>query len=138
MKKLLTICFAMLLVAFIFADTITIGTGTGVQRYPLGSFFGYERSAALYTDAELGSQNLSISSLAWYSTIATTAIVPTKIYLKTTAATTIASADTWANMISGATLVYDSNYGATPAGGWNQFSLTSNFSIDDGFDYWFW
>ena len=133
MKKLLTICFAMLIVAIIFADTITIGTGTSVQRYPLGSFFGYERSAALYTDAELGSQNLSISSLAWYSTIATTAIVPTKIYLKTTAATTFASADTWANMISGATLVYDSNYGATPAGGWNLFSFTSNFAIDNGF-----
>ena len=56
MKKLLTICCAMLIVAFVFADTITIGTGTSVQRYPLGSFFGYERSAALYTDAELGSQ----------------------------------------------------------------------------------
>jgi len=133
MKKFLTICCAMLIVAFVFADTITIGTGTGVQRYPLGSFYGYERSAALYTDADLGSQNLSISSLAWYSTIATTAIVPTKIYLKTTSATAFASADTWANMISGATLVYDSNYGATPAGGWNQFSLTNNFAIDDGF-----
>lgn len=133
MKKIITICCAMLIVAFVFADTITIGTGTHAQRFPLGSYFGYERSAALYTDADLGSQNLRISSLAWYSIFATTATVPTKIYLKTTSATAFASADTWANMISGATLVYDSNYGATPAGGWNQFSLTSNFSIDDGF-----
>jgi len=35
------------------AQSITIGTGTSTQRYPLGHLYGYERSAALYTATEM-------------------------------------------------------------------------------------
>lgn len=28
-------------------QTVTIGTGTSTQRYPLGNYYGYERSASL-------------------------------------------------------------------------------------------
>ena len=136
MKKtiLIPLMLIMILALFsqVFADTLVIGTGTSTQRYPLGSYWGYERSAAIYTDADLGSLNLAISSVAWYSTIATTAAVPTKIYLKTTTATTL-TADTWANMISGAALLYDGIHSSTPAGDWNEFILTSTFYVDDGY-----
>ncbi|HPS46820.1 MAG TPA: hypothetical protein PKZ21_06575, partial [Bacteroidales bacterium] len=36
------------------ATTVTIGTGTSSQRQPFGTLFGYERSAAIYTNAEIG------------------------------------------------------------------------------------
>jgi len=131
MKKVITLCFAMLMVTLIFGDTLEIGDGTSTQRFPLGSYWGYERSAAVYTDSELGSQNLRISSISWYSTTAVTVSVPTKIYLKTTSSTTLSS-DTWANMISGATLVYDATHNSTVTGGWNEFSLISTFDVDNG------
>ncbi|MCB5260569.1 MAG: choice-of-anchor D domain-containing protein, partial [Candidatus Cloacimonetes bacterium] len=110
---------------------VDIGTGTATQRFPLGSYYGYERSAALYTAAELGSQNTRISAISWYSSIATTAAVPTKIYLKTTGASTL-TADTWDNMISGAVLLYDQSQTGLAAGDWNLFPLNGTFDVDQG------
>ncbi|MDD3235761.1 MAG: choice-of-anchor D domain-containing protein, partial [Candidatus Cloacimonetes bacterium] len=111
--------------------SVTIGDGTALQRFPLGSFYGYERSAALYTAAEIGAQNTRISTVSWYSSIATTAEVPTKVYMKSVSAATLTT-DNWANMIIGATLLYDSTLSGTMAGDWNVFPLTSNFDVDQG------
>jgi len=117
-------------VAVIFADTVAIGTGTSTQRYPLGAYFGYERSASLYTAAELGSVNQRISSVAWYATATRTTAVPFKIYLKETTDGDFI-ADTWANVISGATLVYNANATVT-ASAWNTFTLSSTFDLTAG------
>ena len=132
MKKIIVVIATMLITSFIFAGTIQIGTGTSTQRYPLGSYYGYERSAALYKDSELYSQNIRITALSWFSTIAVTVNVPTKIYLKTTTSTTLSTTTTWADMISGATLVYAAVHSSTVAGGWNQFNLTTTFDVPDG------
>jgi len=35
------------------AQTVTIGTGTSTQRYPLSVYYGYQRDASLYTAAEI-------------------------------------------------------------------------------------
>lgn len=131
MKKFIVLTLLLVFAAFLMAETVVIGDGTAAQRFPLGSFWGYERSAALYTDADLGAQNTRISALAWYSTVATTAAVPTKIYLKTTSATALTS-DTWANMITGATLVYDATHTGSLASAWNEFILSNTFDVDDG------
>jgi len=131
MKKILLLLTLILITSFVFADDMTIGTGTSAQRYPLGSCYGYERSAALYKDSELGSQNIRITALSWYSTTAVTVNVPTKIYLKTTTATSLSETN-WANMISGATLVYNATHSSTLAGGWNLFNLTTSFDVPDG------
>ncbi|HNQ40062.1 MAG TPA: hypothetical protein PKO26_05610, partial [Candidatus Cloacimonas sp.] len=131
MKKIIVVIATMLITSFIFAGTIQIGSGTSTQRYPLGSYYGYERSAALYKDSELYSQNIRITALSYYSTIAVTVDVPTKIYLKTTTSTTL-STTTWANMISGATLVYEAVHSSTVENGWNQFNLTTTFDVPDG------
>ncbi|WP_191906948.1 BNR-repeat neuraminidase N-terminal domain-containing protein [Adhaeribacter soli] len=108
--------------------TVTVGTSTTTQRYPFGSFFGYERSAALYTAAQIG-QTGSITQLAWYPTSAKAAS-PVKIYLKQTTATSPA-ADTWANTINGAILVYDGSPALT-AGSWNTIALTNSFDYFGG------
>lgn len=106
------------------AQSITIGTGTSTQRYPLGHTWGYERSAALYTATEMSAvAGNNITSLAWNVTSAGAA-VPTKVYLATTTSAPL-TAQTWATMTTGATLVYDAS--ATPATGWFTLTLGNSF-----------
>ncbi|MCB5272237.1 MAG: carboxypeptidase regulatory-like domain-containing protein, partial [Candidatus Cloacimonetes bacterium] len=131
MNKLILLLTILALTLGLFATEVVIGDGTLTQRFPLGSYFGYERSAALYTATEIGAHNTRISAVSWFSSIATTAEVPTKIYLKTTGASTLTT-DTWANMILGATLLYDQSFTGLAGNGWNLFTLTSTFDVDQG------
>ncbi|NVO09815.1 MAG: DUF333 domain-containing protein [Bacteroidales bacterium] len=110
--------------------TVTIGTGTSTQGYPINCYYGYERSASIYTAAEVGTTG-SISIVEWYPTVATTYNVPVKIYIKQTTASTI-TATTWANSISGATLVYSGTMAGTTANTWKTFTLTTPFSFTGG------
>lgn len=129
MKKFVLLISILAFCLGLFAAELTIGTGTNPQRFPLGSFFGYERSAALYTAAEIGAQNTKITKLAWYSELATTAAVPTKIYLKTTTASTLSNGS-WASMISGSSRLYDQIHTGTRAYNWNWFELDNAFDVD--------
>lgn len=131
MKKFILLICILALALGLFAADVIIGTGTAVQRFPLGSYWGFERSAALYTAAEVGPQNSRISAVQWYTSIATNVAVPTKIYMKSTGASTLTT-DTWANMISGATLVYDQTQTGLLAGGWNLFTFSNTFDLDMG------
>ncbi len=106
--------------------TVTIGTGTATQGYPLSCYYGYERSASLYTSAEIGRTG-TINKVEWYPTITLSYNVPVKIYIKTTTATTI-TASTWATAISGATLVYNGTMAGTTANAWKAFSLSTTFN----------
>ncbi|MDY0083364.1 MAG: hypothetical protein RBR74_09300 [Ignavibacteriaceae bacterium] len=58
---------------------VTIGSGTSTQRYPLGAYWGYERSASLYTAAEISTSG-SITNLAWYPTETSSISRPIKIF----------------------------------------------------------
>jgi M6 family metalloprotease-like protein len=109
---------------------VTIGTGTSTQGYPINCYYGYERSASIYTAAELGKVG-SISKLGWYPTVTTTASVPVKIYIKHTTATTL-TATTWATSISGATLVYSGTMAGTTANAWKEFTLSTAFNFTGG------
>jgi len=112
------------------ATDVTVGTGTSVQGYPLSSYYGYERSASLYTSAEIAKTG-SLTKLAWYPTVTTTANVPVKIYVKTTTATKITSS-TWATLTTGATLVYTGTMAGTTANAWKEFTLTTPFNYTTG------
>ena len=57
---------------------ITVGTGTSTQGYPINCYYGYERSASIYTATEIG-QVGTISKVAWYPTLTTSYNVPIKI-----------------------------------------------------------
>ena len=109
---------------------ITIGTGTSTQGYPINCYYGYERSASIYTATEVGSAG-SISKLAWYPTLTTTYNVPIKIYIKHTTATTL-TASTWATLTSGATLVYSGTMAGTTANAWKEFVLSTAFNYTGG------
>lgn len=99
----------------------TIGTGTSTQTYPFYTGYGYTRSASLYTAAELGSSG-NITHLGWYISTAQTSSIPIKIYLKRTNNSVLTN-QTWADMIAGATLVYNSTVSFTPVG-WKTFDIT--------------
>ncbi|NVO11824.1 MAG: T9SS type A sorting domain-containing protein [Bacteroidales bacterium] len=111
-------------------STVTIGTGTATQGYPLSCYYGYERSASLYTVAEVGVTG-TINMVEWYPTITLSYSAPVKIYIKTTTATTI-TASTWATAISGATLVYNGTMAGTTANAWKAFTLSTTFSYTGG------
>jgi hypothetical protein len=128
MKRVLLLHFTIvLLIAQSRAQTtITIGTGTATQRFPLGNYYGYERSASLYTSGEIGLAG-TVNTIAWFSTVAQAQSRPLRIYLKETTAVVINS-DTWANLIAGASLVFDSASGPIAANAWKTFTLSSPFS----------
>ncbi|AZA80866.1 hypothetical protein C1637_11350 [Chryseobacterium lactis] len=109
---------------FLQAQTVSIGTGTSTQRYPLTPYYGFQRSASLYTAAEINTPGGgSILSVGWEATATMNITFPVKIYLKSVpAATTTITAQNWATVTTGATLVYSANV-TSLAVGWNTFQL---------------
>ncbi|WBV61887.1 fibronectin type III domain-containing protein [Chryseobacterium camelliae] len=120
--------FCMIFGLFVHAQTVTIGTGTSTQRYPLGSYYAYEMSASLYTAAEI---NLpaggSVQSVAWNCTAAMSFNLPIKIYLKSVPSTTTTfTAQPWTTVKTGAVLVYDGTVSNLPIG-WNTVTLQNPY-----------
>ncbi len=115
---------AFLITLPLFSQEVTIGNGTSVQVYPLGNYYGFERSASLYQPSEIGNIG-NISSLAWYANSGGFGSRPIKIYLKETTQNILTTSD-WSSMITGATLVYDAS--VTPLQGWNTFILNTTFN----------
>src|SRR5690606_23322323 len=95
--------------------------------FPLSSWYGYERSAALYTADEINIQG-NIISMSWYANNAKTVARPIKIYLKTVTADVLA-AQNWQTLTDGATLIYDSSTPITV--GWNTFTLIDDFNYTE-------
>ena len=108
---------------------VTIGTGTSTGTFPFYPYYGYSRSTAIYTSSEINTSG-NILQLAWDVSTAAAATAPIKIYLKSTTSSTLTS-DTWANMISGATLVYNSS-NSFPTAGWQTIALTTPFTYSTG------
>ena len=133
-RQLPLLAAALLLAPAAWAQvTIPTGNPAGTtNRRPLGNFFGFERSAAIYTAADISGSG-SISSVGFYleSIAAPVAAVPTRIFLKTTTNTSFAAATTVAAEIAGATLVYDATIpvSAFTAGTWVTVALTAPFAV---------
>ncbi|MCB5223846.1 MAG: choice-of-anchor J domain-containing protein [Candidatus Syntrophosphaera sp.] len=125
MKKLILLALAFVLIVGIYADVI-IGTGTSTQRQPLSPYWGYERSASIYTASEINATG-TITHLEWYVGINKTTDVPTKIYLTTTSNTTLTAA-TWDSMINGLTPIFDGTLQFNTIG-WHQIDI-DDFSYD--------
>ena len=60
---------------------VTIGTGTSSLAYPFSAWYGYTRSASIYTAAEV-TTNGTITHLGWYVGTAQSTSIPIKIYVK--------------------------------------------------------
>lgn len=128
MKRLLTLFVFLVCSILSYGQDITIGTGTTTTKFPLGNFYGFERSAALYTAAEV-SQTGFINKIAW-DIGKTGGPRPIKIYLKEITTSPLAG-DTWNGFIQGATLVYDGVFNPALIG-YNTFQFNQSFSYTGG------
>ena len=107
------------------AGTVMIGDGTSGQRWPFGTVYGYERSAALYTVDQIGAIGV-IDIVGWDCSTTSNTEIPYKIYAKNTTET-VMSSQTWQDMISGATLLKEGTH--TPnTMGWQTFQLDTPFT----------
>lgn len=114
--------------------TVTIpaaNTNSGGIRKPLGTYYGFERSALIYTPAEIGAAG-QIQSVAFYVNSLTGAgnVVNLTIYMKTRS-TTFSASSTYATETSGATLVYGPTTltaSSLTAGQWNTITLATPFT----------
>lgn len=106
-----------------------IGAGTSTDYYPFYCGYGYSRSASLYKASEIGGNGM-ISELNWNVSSSASTVIPIKIYLKQTTSNAMTS-DTWANLINGATLVYDGTKTFSTTG-WNSIPLTTPFNYLNG------
>ncbi|SHL51546.1 Por secretion system C-terminal sorting domain-containing protein [Chryseobacterium carnipullorum] len=126
--RVLITLLCMVFGLFTQAQTVTIGTGTSTQRYPLSTYYGFQRDVSLYTAAEASiPAGGSVLSIAWNATVATSIATPVKIYLKSVpAATTTITAQNWATATTGATLVYNGTINSIPTG-WNTITLQNPY-----------
>ncbi|WP_347219633.1 fibronectin type III domain-containing protein [Chryseobacterium sp.] len=130
--KVLIALLCMVVGLSIQAQTITIGTGTLTQKYPLGVTWGFERSAAIYTAAEIaaaGGSAGSILSLGWNSTAASNIGRPVKIYIKAVGSTTAMTVQNWGAATAGATLLYSGTTNLIPVG-WYAIPLQLPFTYN--------
>jgi hypothetical protein len=130
MKKLALLTLLLLAAIFLQGQSTTTisGPGTDDQVQPFGMWYGYERSAALYTTAEMPNNRL-ILSLGWYVEAADPHLCQTKIYLKDSVSS-IPPDITWDDLIEGATLVYSAPT-SFPTTGWNTLDI-ADFAYIDG------
>jgi hypothetical protein len=132
----------LLLVAFtgLQAQLVTVpagntqGTGAAatVARKPYGCYFGYERTALIYLQSEIGPAG-AVNSVGFYvDAAASPATVPVNIYLKNTTTASFAAATTTATEISGATLVFSGTVLSTEIvpGQWVTKTLSTPFNYD--------
>ncbi|MDF2381507.1 choice-of-anchor J domain-containing protein [Nostoc ellipsosporum NOK] len=105
-------------------------TNTGSARFPLGNWWGFERSASIYTPAQIGLPG-TITKIAYYvnSVSSPANVVSPRIYMKhrTTlfsAGTTYASETTGATLVYGPTNIPSTNF---VAGQWVEITLATPF-----------
>jgi hypothetical protein len=132
-QKSFLLAACLLLQSAMFAQTVTIGTATDYTYAIFNMQDPYTRYASLYTSGEIGTTG-NITGIGWnVKKIWSNGDGPVKIYLKQTF-DGILTSDTWANVKSGATVVYD-NTADFPASGenlWQSFTLTSPFALSSG------
>lgn len=115
--------------------TITPPASDGYFYGPLTHWYGYQRNADLYLQSEVGAYG-SITQIEYNSTTTGTAgSRPTKVYMRTTAATTLSGTAAWNSTTytgAGASLCLDANTDQGNTTGWKALTLTAPFTYDQG------
>jgi hypothetical protein len=134
----ISICFLLFISQNIISQTVIVpaaNTNNGSVNDPLGSYWGFERTALIYTSTQIGATG-NINSVGFYlnSVTAPGASTNVRVYMKMR--TTLLAANTsYATEITGATLVYGPTTipaGSFVAGGWVTLPLTTNFNYTGG------
>lgn len=136
-KAFLGLLFAIILsVSGYSQETITIGgtTPTNESQYvPIYTYYTNSYSQTLYLANEIGTDGL-ITSMAYYlsehSETSSDKIVPIKIYMATSTATTISSSNYL--QTSAMTLVYNGSLDLGTDNGWKEIELDTPFQLTSG------
>ena len=139
-KFVLTFAFVLFIQIFSAQVTITIPTGNPPtntvsvanveHRKPLGTYFGYERTAFIYKHSELGMYG-QINAIAIYcDSINHPGNVPLNVYVKETSDSAFTATSTVANEELGATLVYTGTISSTSfvKGQWVNINFNTPFT----------
>ncbi len=129
--------FSLLLLFFVaslgYGQTIipTANTNSGSVNDPFAGWYGYERSAMIYTNAEIANSG-NITSVGFYvnSVNSPSAAVNVRIYMKMRT-TLFTAGSTYAAETTGATLVYGPTTipaASFVAGTWTNVTLTTPFN----------
>ena len=115
---------------------VTYGDTTNapdMSTCPLPGYYGYHRSAVLYTANELSLPPGSlVTDLAWQTASTTNGTqAPFHIYLLETSDNEIPGTTVWSELVSSATLVYSGTCEA-PSFSWANFTLTTPFTYNGG------
>ena len=115
--------------------TVTVGTGTSEQTYPIDTYWMNCADETIYTNSDLTGGGWSaaagyyISNVRWYIGTSSSYYGGTlKIYLENTSATTLSSG----NWTPTGTLVWSGNLPALGTTGWLNFTLPSSFYYSGG------
>jgi len=141
-SKLVTLLL-LVITSVSIAQTVTIpgdnsssSNGTNsLKRKPLGSYYGYERSAFIYSRYELGiTGTTSITSIAFYCDSTNgfiAANTPVKIYARAISDTVFTSPTTLATEMNNATLVYTGTLASSSftENNWTTITFNNNFSL---------
>ena len=124
-----------LLVTIPAANTAGTGGGTIEYRKPLGAYWGYERTALIYTPAEIGTTG-NITSIGFYvdALLSPAASTPVTIYIKEVVSPTFAATTTVAAEETGATQVFNGTVASAQltVGAWTTINLTTPFTYTGG------
>ncbi len=129
LKKILMLMLILSTVASIMATTVTIGTGTSSQYYPIDRLYNYSAAEIVYLQSEIGMSG-SINRLAFQKVSGTdiNPILDVSIYMKQTTATTLATGD---YSTADYTLVYTGPFTNTATTGWMEVTLTTPYTYSN-------
>ena len=137
---ILSVAFLITGIGNVWGQTVvtvpSANTNTGSVNDPLGGYFGFERTALIYTSAQIGSTTGLITSVGFYLNSVSTPgnAVNVRVYMKMRT-TLMTSNSTYATEISGATLVYGPttiSSGSFTANNWVNLALTTPFNYTGG------
>lgn len=131
-KKLQILGIFMIVYTSLFAQTVSIGNPATYTYSIFNMQDPYTRHAAVYTSSEIGTAG-TITSIGWnIKKIWSNGNGSVRVYLKEN--TNMLGADTWANLKSAATLVYDNTvtFPATANNVWFTINLSTPFNYSSG------
>jgi subtilisin-like proprotein convertase family protein len=132
--------FFFLISTFIsYSQVVTVpaaNTNSGSVNDPFGTYWGFERSAMVYTSAQIGATTGNITSVGFYLNSSATPgdVTNCRIYMKTrtnlfTANTGYATETTGATLVYGPTTIPAASFSAS---GWVTVNLSTPFNYSGG------
>ncbi len=109
-------------------STVTIGSGSADESYPMNRFYNYFRWQGIYLGSEINTTG-QIRKIKFYQNNSVGGVTSenVRIFMKTTSDASLPTG-TWDS--TGMTLVFSGSVNSLPSPGWTDIQLTTPFSIN--------